>query len=101
MKKRTILMKMKNFDTYSQSVEDYKSMTREQFAGLVITGIDGSPLVTSDKKWLDEAGKYKDAITTLRVRYRFFWKDQFGERYFQSSKNITVGESMYMIEKVL
>jgi len=40
-------------------------------------------------------------ITTLRLRYDFVWKDQFAARYFQSDKSITIGESMYMIEKLL
>lgn len=100
-KKQAVLLRMKHFEAYALSVEDYKSITRERFAGLVVTGLDGSLVVSPDKKWLDETGKYKDMITTLRVRYGFSWKDQFADRYFQSDKTITVGESMYMIEQVL
>lgn len=101
VKKQAMLAKMKDFESFAQSIEDYKSITRDQFAALAVRGIDGAPLVNADKKWLDETGKYKDMITTLRVRYGFLWKDQFADRYFQSDKTITVGEGMYVIEKVL
>lgn len=100
-KKQLLLTRMKNFDERALGMDDYAKVSREAFAGLVIGIIDGSPIVAADKKWIDETGAYKDMITTLRVRYGFLWKDQFAERYFQSEKNITVGESMYMVERVL
>ena len=92
---------MKNFETQARTIDDYEKISRAKFASLVISIIDGSPLVNADKKWIDEIGEYKDVITTLRIRYGFMWKDQFGERYFQAEKSITVGECMYMIAKVL
>ncbi len=101
VKKQQIFTKMKDFEVRAKTIDDYKKISRAEFAGLVIEIIDGSPIVNADKKWLDETGEYKDMITTLRIRYSFSWKDQFAERYFQSTKDITVGESMYMIEKVL
>jgi hypothetical protein len=101
VKKQQILGRMKTFEARANSMDDYSRVTREVFAGLVINIIDGSPMVTADKKWIDEVGVYKDMITTLRVRYSFLWKDQFADHYFQSDKSITVGESMYMIESVL
>lgn len=101
MKKQQIFKKTKDFEVCALKIDDYKKISRAEFASLVVGIIDGSPIVNSDQKWLDETGEYKNMITTLRVRYAFLWKDQFGERYFQSDKNITVGESMYMIERVL
>jgi hypothetical protein len=100
-KKQQILARMKDFEARIMNMDDYEKVSREKFAGLVIDTVDGSPMVLTDKKWIDETGVYKDMITTLRVRYSFLWKDQFAERYFQGDKNITVGESMYMVEKVL
>lgn len=82
-------------------LDDYKKISRAEFASLVVGAVNGSPIINEDKKWIDEAGEYKDMITTLRIRYNFLWKDQFATRYFQSDKSITVGEGMYMIEKVL
>lgn len=92
---------MRSFEKKASTIDDYKKISRAEFASLVVGIVDGSPLVSSDKKWLDETGEYKDMITTLRVRYGFSWRDQFGERYFQTDKMITVGESMYMIQRVL
>lgn len=36
----------------------------------------------------------------MRVRYAFKWKDQFGDRYFQNDKVLTVGEALYLAEKI-
>ncbi len=101
IKKQQILLRMKDFETRAMKFDDYKKISRAEFAGLVVGILDGPPLVIEEKKWIDEAGEYKNMITTLRLRYDFAWKDQFATRYFQSDKSITVGESMYMIEKVL
>lgn len=53
--------------------------------------------VKRDPIWNDEGGIYQDSLATLRTKYGFQWKDQFGERYFQSSKVITVSEALYLI----
>lgn len=100
-KKQQMIVRMKDFESRAAAFDDYKTISRAEFAGLVVNIIDGPPIVTGDKKWMDETGAYKDMITTLRVRYGFVWRDNFGARYFQSDKNITIGESMYMIEQVL
>lgn len=100
-KKERLVARMKEFDARAEKIDDYGKMSRAQFAGLVVGILDGSPVVTADKKWVDENGEYKSVITTLRIRYDFVWKDDFAARYFQSDKNITVGEGMYMIERVL
>lgn len=52
---------------------------------------------TDDKKWLDESGPLKDYITSLRLRYNFSWRDQFGENYFQPERKITLGETFYLL----
>lgn len=101
MKKQLLLARMKTFETRASTIDDYKPISRAEFASLVVDIVDGLPLITTDKKWIDETGEYKNAMTTLRVRYSFMWKDQFADHYFQADKNITVGESLYMIEQVL
>jgi len=100
-RKQQILARMKDFDVRAAKLDDYKNVSRAEFAGLVVGIIDGAPIVNSDKKWIDETGEYKNMITTLRERYNFVWRDSFAERYFQSDKSITIGEGMYMIERVL
>ncbi len=50
--------------------------------------------------FVDETGTWKDAVATMRVRYGFKWKDQFGDRYFQADKVVTVGEALYLAEKI-
>lgn len=50
--------------------------------------------------FVDETGTWKDAVATMRVRYGFKWKDQFGDRYFQGDKVVTVGEALYLAEKI-
>lgn len=107
VKKQQIFARTKDFETRMTRLDDYKKISRAEFASLVVGAVNGSPIVNEDNtpmgtgKWIDEAGEYKDMITTLRIRYNFLWKDQFATRYFQSDKSITVGEGMYMIEKVL
>ena len=40
-------------------------------------------------------------MTTLRTTYKFKWQDQFGERYFQPDKAITVAEALYLAGEVV
>lgn len=54
----------------------------------------------SGTPFVDESGTWKDAVATMRVRYAFKWKDQFGDRYFQNDKVLTVGEALYLAEKI-
>jgi hypothetical protein len=49
----------------------------------------------------DESGTHKSVIATLRTKYRFAWLDQFGTRYFQPDKPITIGEILYLTEAVV
>lgn len=39
-------------------------------------------------------------MITLRTKYNFAWLDQFGERYFQPDKTITVAEALFMVDAV-
>lgn len=38
---------------------------------------------------------------TLRTKYSFQWQDQFGERYFQPDKAITIAEALYLIGEIV
>lgn len=40
-------------------------------------------------------------MATLRSKYAFRWQDQFGERYFQPDKTITVAEALYLIGEII
>ncbi len=70
-------MKIKDFETRSAKITDYDKITRAEFASLVVGVIDGAPMTSTDKKWVDETGEFKNMMTTLRLRYNFSWKDQF------------------------
>ena len=50
---------------------------------------------------MDENGVYQDTISTLRNNYGFEWQDQFGKRYFQADKKITIAEAMYLAEEIM
>ncbi len=59
------------------------------------------PLVKSTPVFMDENGVYQDTISTLRNNYSFEWQDQFGKRYFQPDKKITIAEAMYLAEEIM
>jgi len=98
--KNQIATQIRNSESIISSIDDYIKMTRGNFARLVLDVLDPSLIVNTDKKWIDESGAYKDIITTLRLRYDFKWRDNFGERYFQPDKNLTIGEALYLIEQI-
>lgn len=80
--------------------DEYATVTRGQFAKMLLAAYPIPLVQNTDKKWIDESGIYKDYMTTLRQNYHFAWRDQFGDRYFQSDKEITVGEALYLMEVV-
>lgn len=100
VRKKQIVAQIQSSTPHISSVDDYIKMTRGNFARLVLEVTDAPMVVNTDKKWIDEAGEYKDVMTTLRLRYDFKWHDNFGERYFQPDKNITIGEALYLIEQI-
>lgn len=106
VKKQEMMKKMKAFETRMATLGDYDTLTRAEFARLLLDalGPNNTKIIlanASGTPWLDETGTNKDAITALRVRHQFAWKDSFAQRYFQTDKEITVGEGIYMIEQVL
>ncbi|MBP8016583.1 M23 family metallopeptidase, partial [Candidatus Gracilibacteria bacterium] len=97
-KKQNIKDQILKFNQNITSLNDYKIITRGEFAKYIIDNLNITLVKNNDKIWMDESGEYKDYITTLRV-LGFTWKDQFGTRYFQSDKKLTVGEALYLISK--
>lgn len=75
-------------------------MTRGQLADLLLKSKGETYALSSGQAFTDETGTWKDTVTTMRLKYAFKWKDQFAERYFQPDKTITVGEALYLAEKI-
>ncbi len=77
-----------------------KNWTRGDFADLLLKALRIGT-IKRDAVWTDEKWVYQDTMATLRSKYKFRWQDQFGERYFQVDKNITIGEALYLIWEVV
>lgn len=106
LKKQEMVKKMKAFEARMAKIGDHDKLTRAEFAELLLEALEpaSSNVILANAigtPWLDETGSHKNAITSLRVRHQFVWKDSFAQRYFQSDKEITVGEGLYMIEQVI
>lgn len=104
VKQQDLVKRMHDFEILANSIDDYAKISRAEFASYLLGAagsMSGSPALSDNKAWIDESGKYGQVITTLRMRYNFIWKDDFGPRYFQGDKIITIGEALYMIEQVL
>ena len=95
--KQQIVASLQDFGLQIHVVDDYANMTRGMFAKLLLRAASIELIHTTDKKWIDEVGEYKDVLTTLRMRYNFTWKDSFAEHYFQTEKVITIGEALYLV----
>ena len=67
---------------------------------MILKAKNEAPTEETGSAFVDESGTWKSAVTTMRVRYGFKWKDQFGDRYFQPDKVLTVGEALYLAEKI-
>lgn len=99
-KKAIIISKLKQINKNFVNIDDYKLISRWEFSKLIFDNLWVSLLKNSDKILLDEAWNYKDYITTLRENYNFSWKDQFGPRYFQPEKVITIWEALFLANKI-
>lgn len=99
-RKRAIKVGLARFEQDFGKSDDFARMTRGQLADLLLRAKGETPASDGSKGFTDETGTWKDAIATLRVKYGFKWTDQFGERYFQPDKTVTVGEALYLAEKI-
>ena len=100
VRKKAVSEKMASFEKEFKNLDDYRRISRGELADALLRA-KGDPIVTNGEKvFLDETGTWKNAITTLRTNFAFKWKDQFGENYFQPDKTITVGEALYLAEKI-
>ena len=100
-KKKSIGAAILRFERDFGKSDDYARITRGQLADLLLGG-KGVPYAaeTPDRGFTDETGTWKSAVRTMRITFGFKWQDQFGERYFQPDKNVTVGEALYLAEKI-
>ncbi len=99
MEKKAYIKKILNsFDSKTAWLKWITSISRITFTKALYE-ILGLPVSTgSESVWLDEKWPQKSYITALRTNYWFSWRDQFGKNYFQPDKNISVWESLYLIE---
>jgi hypothetical protein len=97
-KKQLALNNQELFARSSATLES-KKWSRGAFAELFLKSLR-IPLDSYAPVWLDEKGEFQDSIGTLRSKYYFQWKDQFGEKYFQSDRIITLSEAMYLAGEV-
>ena len=98
--KNLIIKKISEVKWNLSVFDDYKKYTRWDFTKIIFDNFSLNLVKNDNKVLLDESWKYKDYITTLREKYDFRWKDQFSQKYFQPTKNITVWEALYLIEKL-
>jgi hypothetical protein len=89
-RKSQIVEKIKQTQANISKLNDYNKFSRAEFSKIIFDNLWLNLLKNDDKILIDETWDYKDYITTLRVKYKFSWKDQFKDRYFQKDKNITV-----------
>lgn len=98
-KKQLAINNRELFLRNAKSLES-KTWGRGAFAEMLLKSMRIST-VKSEPIWMDENGMYQDTISTLRIKYGFEWQDQFGKRYFQSDKKITIAEAMYLAEEIM
>jgi hypothetical protein len=99
-KKKAAADRIAAFEKEFKTFDDYARISRGQLSEMLLRAKGDTLIVNTEKSFTDEAGAWKNAVTTLRLRYAFKWKDSFGERYFQPDKTITVGEALYLAEKI-
>ena len=99
-KKKLIGAALARFERDFGKTDDFARISRGQLADVLFRA-KGETAASDDLRgFTDETGIWKDAVATMRTRYAFKWKDQFAERYFQPDKTITVGEALYLAEKI-
>ncbi|MDD2515831.1 MAG: M23 family metallopeptidase [Candidatus Gracilibacteria bacterium] len=84
----------------SSAIDDYRKFTRGEASKLIFTILEKDNYPSNKKYFIDQKGDFENYITTLYEYYSFKWKDSFGERYFQPNKEITIGEFIYLFEKI-
>lgn len=89
-KKKSIKAAILRFERDFGKSDDYARITRGQLADLLLKSKGETYATPSGQAFTDETGTWKNAVTTMRLKYAFKWKDQFAERYFQPDKTITV-----------
>lgn len=98
-RKKLVLNKIAKFREDYFALNDYKKMTRWEMIKILSDVFSIEVINSWNVAFLDEKWDYKNYITTVRVNW-FRWKDQFSDNYFQPDKNITIWESLYLIEKL-
>lgn len=83
--------------------QSFKTLTRGEFADLLLKSLAITDIKNPTYKnpYLDQNGSYKETLSILRSEFGFSWQDQFGDRYFQPDKTITVEEALYLMGQVV
>jgi len=89
-KKLSVKKARQAFEDATNNVSEFEPITRVRFAKTLMDSLGINSYFTTEKKWLDENGNYKDYISALRIKYGFSWKDAFSDNYFQPEKKITI-----------
>jgi murein DD-endopeptidase MepM/ murein hydrolase activator NlpD len=100
MQKRQLAINNRELFLRNEKSLESKIWSRWAFADILLKSMR-VPLVKSTPVFMDENGVYQDTISTLRNNYGFEWQDQFGKRYFQPDKKITIAEAMYLAEEIM
>lgn len=98
--KTDVARTIRNFEKEFASVDDYGRISRGQLADILLRAKGVSMTVTPERGFTDEAGNWKNAVATMRTVFDFKWKDQYGAHYFQPDKTVTIGEALYLAEKI-
>lgn len=98
--KKSIAASLARFERDFGKTDDFARISRGQLADLLLRAKGTVPSSDGSKGFTDENGTWKDAVATLRVKHSFRWRDQFGERYFQPDKTVTIGEALYLVETI-
>ncbi len=88
------------FEKEFATMDDYRRISRGELANALLRASGTAIVPASGRGFTDETGAWKDSISTIRETFAFKWKDQFGQNYFQPDKIATVGEALYVAEKI-
>ncbi|MDD3144657.1 MAG: M23 family metallopeptidase [Candidatus Gracilibacteria bacterium] len=97
--KDTIDKNLQEINTKLNSVSKYNSITRGQFLALNYKYLIINPNNVEVTKTYRDLTETENKLASY-VFNKSSWKDQFGDTYFQPTKNITRGEATYMISTI-
>lgn len=97
--KKQLAINNRDLFARSSATLESKKWNRGAFSELLLKSLR-IPLDSVPPVWLDEKCEWQDTLATLRTQYFFQWQDQFGIKYFQPDRIITLAEAMYLAGEV-